>query len=207
MAERKIDILSALKIVMNDAWDICEKDKNVKSVIGDTVTRLDKFLNNHWFSPKNIPKNWQGDDDNQQAFMRIFRNHHEFQSAMITLPVQPIFCFHPMVIKELTQGKDNVRKEAKASKSILTMGDTTKIVGPEITGKSKNVYLADAALELYCRSFRSPSTGQWKYTVHPNGYNDARGKNRLRGILEDTEEANLRVLLNKVQQAFEAPAT
>lgn len=207
-----VDVPSLLSVPDNDLESVMDglcaevhrlvnEDENIKVVIHDTATRMDKFLLDYHFHPDNIPTSRRDNaPDTMAAFGNVLRAHSRYQTAMTMLPagVISIFLFHQRVIEEPVMGKDNVKKEQRQKQDLLRTSSDVSVI-PDITGQAKNLYLNDASLEFTCKK-KQMGKNVTRVLCH-QGADGARGKSRFEHILEDEEPIDLYGILQRIENA------
>lgn len=192
MGEKNWNILDTINGVLDDIYEIVEHG-NIKAVVDDTMSSLDWMICGHWFETLET-------DNTIAIYGKIASTHQSYRLGILTLPVMPISCFHLRPVGPDLARKTEDKAKQRANRYTIQGEDGAELV-PDITGKAARHYFGAASVELVCRSYKSPTTKKWAYDVHPEGFGQARGKNRFRDVLSTKEPADLKAIIAKVRRA------
>jgi len=204
LAACKGDIMKSCERVINDTSELVNKHPEIRLIVHDTCTRMDRYFVAFWMDPKNMPTNRQDVTDTRAAYGKIRDTHHLYQSSMLQTRagITSVFLFHQKVLEEAAGGKEDARRAAIARQAITKLGDQLVNVVPDITGQSLNVYTADASLELVAVTTAVPNTpGQFAYWLYPVVHRGQRAKNRFRSVIADKQPADLGALISRVRKS------
>lgn len=200
------DPIHAMGLILGDVGKHCVADEAIKVVIVDTITALDLAVNAHFFAPNNVPiARGTGEVNTQAIYGRILDAHRAFAAALVRLPprVTVICLFHS---QPLVDARDPAQKTAQ---SLVRLSEAVTVI-PSVTGKARDLYLANASVEFACcptdppkGSKAEPERRLWTIPHQSGGTTGLRTKNRFQGILGDWEPANLNKILAKIRAAAE----
>jgi len=194
------DIMDAIDMVVDGIYDIIESDPEVENVVIDTVSRLDKYMLNHWRRPENMPKTQAGKNDTRGMYGELLISHQNFESEIMCLPIRKIFLAHT----KATSGDGN---EETKNRRALQDGTQKVEAVPAITGQGGDGYIQDSSLEVVIKPDIAPSRSGGKKIKTYYAYTDVvdasgvsmRTKNRFEEALDFREPAHLGKIMQKIR--------
>lgn len=153
MGQKGWTVEDAINAALDESYEICDKVGGIKAYIDDTVSSLDFALQGHFFSTIET-------DNTVLLYGKIGAAHQQYKSAVNGLGVMPIALFHLRTLAPDIAKKTEDKKRTEAAK-MLIQGDQGAMLIPEISGKAARYYFGAGSVELVCRSYRSPQSGDW----------------------------------------------
>ena len=177
--------------------DYLRSNKQVTTVIVDTISVYDKFLTEWW--GRNAPTTKDGLVDKFAMYAAIADSHKRFHLGLTTMGKQIIYCCHSKALIE-PSGKDAQVRDAKLKREAASA--VAASIVPDITGAALNLYRADASLQLVVGVRRGAGKkADRTRVVYPFGHDEFEGGSRFESALDFEEEPNLKAILDKCRQA------
>lgn len=193
MTKNEWGVIDTMRAIKDEAYEICEKVGGISGYIDDTMTAWD------WMMVGELSASgWEG----VQVYLQLKTLLQEYRMDVFAFPGQPILvsCFHlaaPAV--DIVDKRDPKAKDKKKAADYVIQGEGGFALTPAVSRSLKTFFFGAGSMELLCRSYKTPQ-GAWKYEIKTEDFKDVRTKNRFRGLLNDTEPANLQVILDKVRK-------
>lgn len=181
-------ILDALRIVADEMHNFVDKH-GTQNVIADTISMLDKDLNQYW--EEHCPLSKQGFRDTRQMWQALFTTHKRFHSDLKSLRANTIMLFHSKAFleAETEEGKNQLRKALAAGLTEINL---------DVTGKATNLYTGDSKPIFYMTS-RKTLKGFERILHTTSG--SALTKATWEDVLEEEEVPNLQLIFGKIKAA------
>lgn len=162
-----------------------------KYLVVDTVSAFDEQLCAFWDAK--MPDEAQS----MRKFGNIANGHSYFHQSLMGLPVLRIWLCH-------SKSAVNAVETAASKAAKLTHQSDPGKIQPEITGKSRSLYVKHSSLECVIRATPIPGQkrgpGAVKRVLLPYGDSMFEGKCRWQGSLDSEEEPHLGKLIQKIRK-------
>lgn len=195
MVQKQCTLVDAMRYVMDESLEICEKVGGIEGYIDDTISMFSLLME----AELGI-----GEDglDGPQLYGSMKSLFMEYRMNVLSLPGSPmrIACFHlappPLDIPNRKDPKD---KEKKKAVEYTVQGEGKALLTPLCVRSIKHFFFGAASIEAFCRSYRG-TDNKWKYEIRLDSFKDTRSKNRFRDVVDGAQESNLRKLVDKIKK-------
>ncbi|NJO17721.1 MAG: AAA family ATPase [Thioploca sp.] len=189
MQENSMTESAAISFIYENLNEILLANPNIKFVVHDTISQMDKLLTAYIAS---IVEN----SNDSQTIYRLLLGRHQliFNQLQKLKATSVLLCHAKALIERATKdAKVNIdNKNIKASKFHIPAE-----IGPDITGKGAELYLSNSSAEIVVLNKRG-AKNLIQRTVHFNQVDGFEAGSRFEGFNLDNEKFHLRSTLQKI---------